>query len=146
MAVIAFDIAAFRAQCPAFSDTTVYPDAVLQGWWDMAIEYISNQNYGYLIDNGRRMAINYMTAHLVYTNDLISAGSTPGIVTASGVDRVNVTLVAPKERSQWHFWLNQSPYGVALMALLRGRAIGGFSAGYGAPRAGIRQPNGSFIQ
>lgn len=144
--IIAFDATAFRAQCPAYRDPTTYPDAVVQMWWDLGTQYVSNLNSGYLIDAGRRAALNYMTAHLIFINDLILQGTSPGNVVASTVDATNVTLEPPPVRSQWHYWLNQSPYGKALMALLRGRAVGGFQAGFTSnARAGIRQPNGSFL-
>ena len=143
---ISFDAALFRAQCPAYRDSTVYPDSVLNGMWDLGTNFVSNLNAGYLQGAGRAAALNYMTAHLVFLNDLILAGTNPGNVTSSGVDRTNVTLEAPKQASQWKYWLNQSPYGKALLALLRINAVGGFYAGGGSqPRSGIRQPNGGFL-
>ena len=64
-AVILVDAAAFRAQCPAFANETTYPDATIEGYWDQAIEFVSARNWGHLRDAGRRMAINWMTAHLM---------------------------------------------------------------------------------
>lgn len=145
MAVITFDSAAFRIQCPVYSDPTNYPDATLQDYWDMAINFVSDEDYGYLTGGARRMAINYMLAHLLYITALILDGTTPGTVINSTVDRTSVALQAPKERSSFMFWMNQSPYGVALLALLRVNAVGGYLVGSSNPRANIRQPDGGFL-
>ncbi len=142
---ITFDATLFRSQIKAYADPTQYPDAILQGFWDMAIQFVSDSNYGYLVDDGRALALNYMTAHLVYLNNIISAGTAPGMVVQSTVDRTSVSLLQPPQRTQWHFWLNQSPYGQALMALLKANAVGGFFAGSQFPRGGFRQPDGSFL-
>jgi len=65
---------------------------------------------------------------------------------ALSVDKTSVTLVAPPGAdNQFKYWLNQSPYGQALLALLSVQSAGGFMGGFTAPRGGIRQPAGGFL-
>jgi hypothetical protein len=52
-----FDIAAFRVSFPAFSNVATYPDATLTGYWDVAVLYIANSNYGYLSGDARYRAL-----------------------------------------------------------------------------------------
>lgn len=148
MAVITFDAAIFRTQCPAYADATAYPDATLQQYWNQAICYISNDNYGYLVDECRRAAINYMLAHILTLSIAALAGTVataPGFVNSSSVDRASVSIVPPPGKSQFKWWLNQTTYGQALVALLGAKSAGGFFAGSNFPRGGIRQPWGGFL-
>lgn len=148
MSTITFDPASFRAQIPEFSNPVKYPDSVLQGYWDIAICYVSNEDSCSLSGDCRRTALNYMTAHLLKLDLLASEDgiTLPGNVTQSTVDKTSVTLQAPPESSsQFKYWLNKTPYGQALLALLSVKSAGGFFAGSQFPRAGIRQPNGRFL-
>lgn len=137
-AVILFDADLFRAQCPAYANETTYPDATIEGYWDMAIEFVSDKNYGRLINEGRRMAINWMAAHLMYLAGLIAAGQVPGLVQGSTIDVVSVTLTPPPVMNQYRWWLSLTPYGQQLLALLQARSAGGFFVGGSAVRCAFR--------
>src|SRR5574343_907234 len=136
--VIQFDAALFRAQCPAYANETTYPDALIEGYWDMAIEFVSDQNCGRLTGNGRRMAINWMPAHLIYLAGLIAAGQIPQLVQSSSIDVVSVTLTPPPVQNQFRWWLSLTPYGQQLLALLQVRAAGGFFVGGSVVRSAFR--------
>lgn len=139
---ITYNDAAFRALFPNFSNTSTYPELLIQAYWDTASLYI-NPNYyktiaGFTLAQ-QTQALNLMTAHLVYLFNLINTNQTPGIVTAATIDKISVTLQPPPEVNQWQWWLNQSPYGQQLLALLQVVSVGGFYVS-GAPpgRAGFR--------
>lgn len=133
--VILFDAASFRIACPLYANETTYPDAMVEGYWDMAVEYVSDKNCGSLRDAGRRLAINLMTGHLIYLAGLIAKGQVPGLVQSSTVDVVSVSLTPPPLLNQFRWWLSLTPYGQQLLALLQARSAGGFYIG-GAPVRG----------
>ena len=128
MATIQFDPATFRATFPAFADVTKYPDASLSMYWDMGTNYVTNQQQvaGPLNLSQQTLALNLMTAHVAQLYTQINAGQATGIVQASTVDKVSVTLVPPESPNAFRYWLNQSIYGQQLLALLNTAAIGGF--------------------
>lgn len=140
MATILYNDTNFRAMFPAFANTTTYPQATIQQYWNLATSYITDctrTGYyeGFACVNGtpaqQTNALNLMTAHFLYLNTLIVAGQPTGVLTGATIDKVSVQLQAPPESNQWQWWLNQSPYGQQLLALLQIAAAGGrfFSAG-----------------
>lgn len=127
MTTIVFDAAAFRIAFPAFADSTTYPDATLQGYWDVAALYISTEaDYGRLTGAARARALDLLAAHLVATAAAIAAGRTPGIVQSTAIDKISVSLVPPPVRSDFEYWLQQTPYGLPLLALLGVHSVGGW--------------------
>lgn len=135
--IIPFDPTVFRKTFPPFASLTKYPDEQLQFQWDMATCYISDRNYGRLNNKCRLLALNLMTAHLMYLQmKLATAGtggkvrpSMGGVVTSATIDKVSVSLLPPPVTNPWDFWLAQSPYGQQLLALLDSASVGGFTAG-----------------
>jgi hypothetical protein len=125
VSVITFDIAAFRAAFPQFANAGTFPDLTLQGYWDVAIVYISDVNYGYLSGGARERCLNLLTAHLAALGVLIAAGQVPGLVSGSTVDKISVTLTPPPVKDQFMWWLSLTPYGQQLAALLSTWAVGG---------------------
>ncbi len=147
MPCINYNDAAFRALFPAYANNAQYPTSMLQAFWDTATAYVSNRNggcyTGALTLAQQTLALNQMTAHLVYLNGLIAVGNTPGILTGATIDKVNVTLEPPPIKNAWQYWLNQSPYGQQLLALLSVASVGGFYVSSGVPgRAGFQFGNG----
>lgn len=132
-AILTFDETLFRAQCPAFANTTRYPEVYLQMLWDAAICYISDvANYGSLQGSCRQYALNLLTAHLAYQGDLTVAGTTPYVLGSATIDKVQVSTVPPPLKNQWGWWLSSSVYGQQLWALLQVRSVGGWYIG-GSP-------------
>ena len=135
MAKVTLDLTSFRERFKAFSNTTTYPDATIEATWDTAVIYISDVTSGCFPANKLELALQQMTAHLLTISDkLTSSSSAMGTVTASTIDKVSVTLAAPKNNDEWEFWLNQTPYGQQLLALLNTICAGGFYVGGNAPR------------
>ncbi len=133
MTTIFFNVTTFRALFSEFSNATTYPDAVLQLYWDTATAYISNQSGGCFVGalkiGPQTLALNQMTAHIAYLNSLAAAGEQGGVVTGATIDKISVQLEPPPSSNNWQFWLNQSPYGQALLALLKLKSVGGFYFG-----------------
>ncbi len=144
MTIITFDVSLFRQQFPAFSNSATFPDAMLQMYWDMATCYISDCDYGWLNDGCRLLAINLMTAHLTALSVIIAAGETPGIVNSATIDKITVSLTPPPIPNQWRWWLNTTPYGAQLLALLAANSAGGFYIGGLPELSAIRKVGGIF--
>lgn len=144
MATIIFDPSLFRQQFPAYSNATTYPDAMLQMYWDMAICYVSDDDYGWLDLHCRTLALNLMTAHLLYSAGLIAAGQTSIIINSSTVDKITVSLTPPPIKNQWQWWLNTTPYGIQLLTLLSANSVGGFWTGGLPELCAFRRVGGLF--
>lgn len=148
MAQHVLDIANFRIIFPEFANPAAfpagYPDAMVQAFWDVAVTYLGDYD-GCLLDGGAlQMALNYLTAHLLKLTAMAAAGQTPAILTQAVIDKVSVTLAAPPAKNAWAWWLNLTPYGVQLWALLSIKGAGGFYVGGSLARAGFRGPSGGF--
>lgn len=147
MACIRYNDSAFRALFSAYANTVTYSPTMVQAFWDTAGNYVSTRAGGCFTGgmtlSQQTLAVNQMTAHLLYLNDLIAAGNTPGVAVAATVDKISVTLEPPPAPNQWQYWLNQSPYGQQLLALLQVASVGGFYASSAVPgRAGFIFGNG----
>lgn len=126
MTILVFDVALFREQFPAFANATTFPTPQLQMYWDMATCYISdNADYGWLQGTCRQLALNFMTAHLTALSVIIAGGQVPGLMQNATIDKVSVSLTPPPIPNQWQWWLNLTPYGQQLLALLEARSVGG---------------------
>jgi len=147
-AILTLTIADFRAMFPVFANPVAFPDAVINMQYATATIYISDSNCGVLNGTARLTALYQMTAHLIALNVLVAEndGSVPGITTAARVGSVSVTLLPPPAKNQFQWWLNQTPYGAALLALLKRKAVGGFFIGGGGegPLGGFRRAGGGF--
>lgn len=151
MAIIALDIAKFRALFPAFCDASITPDVMIETYWEAASNYINNEvggcYCGGMNTSQQTLALNYMTAHLLHLMKMISSGGgsgggSGGIVTSATIDKVSVSLEPPPVADQWSWWLNTSPYGSQLLALLSVLSVGGFYAGGRPEIAGFRKVGG----
>lgn len=143
MRTINFNLIQFREMFPVFSNTFTYPDALIVAMSENATSYVSNQTGGCFVGKMKPaqqvLALNLMTAHLSYLMGLVNTQQSPGIVQAATIDKVSVTLVPPPEKNQWQWWLNQSPFGQQLLALLQVAAAAGYFIPGGLPaRAGFR--------
>ena len=136
MATILYNDATFRAMFPAYSNAYPnFPTATIQQCWNLATSYITNNTitgwYEGINCQQQTNALNLMTAHILYLNTNTANGQPNGVLTAATIDKVSVTVQPPPDPNQWQWWLNQSPYGQQLLALLQITAAGGrfFSAG-----------------
>lgn len=144
MTVIVFDVALFRERFPAFADSVLYPDPVLQSYWNTAACIISPQNYGCLTGDCRAQALMLLTAHLAQLATNIQNGITPGVITSASVDKVSVSMMQPPAIDQWGWWLAQTPYGAQLWAMLSVAAAGGLYIGGRPERSAFRKVYGRY--
>lgn len=128
MSTINYNDANFRALFTQYSNPSTYPQAAIQLWWNAAGSYI-NPNYcggwSSMTLAQQTLALNYMTAHLYFINNLAAVNDDSGIITGASIDKISIALQPPPEVNQWQWWLNQSPYGKQLLALLQVAAVGG---------------------
>lgn len=150
MTTIALDKTLFRQRFPQFASDTTFPDAALDMQWILSCQYVSPEDCGDLQGAARELALQYMLAHLLALGVIIAAGGaytgTPGVTTGATIDKITVTLAAPPYGSDsWRFWLNTTPYGPQLLALLSAQAVGGFYFPGGPPeRDAFRKGYGLF--
>ncbi len=159
MADIALNVAAFRAQFPEFTNSSTYPDAILDGYFSFATNYISaTPQYGYgppqcgffgLNVNQQTLALSLLTAHLAVIGQRIAqngsgSGLASGFVTSQTVKDVSYTLEPPKTNSVFGQWLSQTPYGQQLFSLLKLASAGGFYGGGRPEGRAFRKLGGRF--
>ena len=136
MGAIVFNTADFRAQFPAFQCTPPIADSTLQAYFTQATFYISNRGWNFSFSNTaqKTQALYLMTAHIAALNRFIATGETAGIMTNATVDKVTVTIEPPPAQNQWQYWLQTTPYGSQLLALLQIVSVGGF---YNTPQCSM---------
>jgi hypothetical protein len=141
--ILTFIYSDFIAQCPAYSDPTVYPEATLQQYWNGATNYVSNiSNFGAIQCTARQFALNLMTAHLVFYAGLVANQQVPALMQTATIDKVSIGVTPPPLPNQWQWFLNISPYGQQLLAQLQSQSAGGFYIA--GPYGGIRGYNPTY--
>lgn len=122
--------AELRAAFPAFADATAYPDAMLENCLTFAGSFISDKYRvcGDSLDlKSRTLALELMAAHIALlltqsgdssTGGGSSAGQVSGMVVSARIGDVSVSTAVPENLSQLSWYLNQTPYGQQLNALL----------------------------
>lgn len=140
------DLAQFRTLFPVFADGTKYPDALIETWYTVAGEYLGLCDYwnglkGSTLD----LALMQLTAHLMWSSVLLSGNKgAPLVMTSASIDKVSISTLPPPVRDGWDYWLNTTPYGQMLWALLSMKSVGGWAYG-GAPElSGFRRVGGVF--
>lgn len=145
LTVLTFDYSLFQATCPEFSNPKRYPEVLLQGYWDTAINYMSPvANFGCLQGSQRQLGLNFLVAHLVFLSGLIEQGQVPGLMQTATIDKISVGLTPPPLPNQFQWWLNQSPRGQQLLGLLQANSVGGFYIGGSSPRAAFGYQGGIY--
>jgi len=122
MPSINYNDAGFRALFAPYASPITYPANTIQTFWNSAILYINNRYGGRFTGMSvaqQTQAINLMTAHLLYLSDLIAAGEVPSIITGATIDKITVSIEPPPVKNQWQYWLQTTPYGQQLLALLQ---------------------------
>jgi hypothetical protein len=136
----------FRTQLPFFANTSTYPQANLQEFFNLATEYVSAQTSPLFAVAGQQSALYLMTAHLqaLYTAIVANLGAAPGVTVNATIDKIKVQIQPPPSKTAFTYWLNQSPWGQQLLALLSVNSVGGYSMG-GRPGLGaFRNAWGGF--
>lgn len=113
MAVVVFDIDAFRARYPEFSSVS---DDLLKAYFAEATVYLNNTDLSPVTDvNQRAVFLNMLVAHLAAINNGVGGQAATGLVgrvTSASEGSVSVSVDAgPSSASSW--WYMQTPYGAA---------------------------------
>lgn len=131
---MAFDLSAFRELYPTFATV---PDTAVNATAGQAACYIDST----CADD---CAIFLMVAHLLASAQKIALGQQTGQVTSATIDKVAVTVAQAPGTDSYRYWLNGTPYGQQLLALLARCAAGGLYVGGAPERAAFRRVGGSF--
>ena len=129
----------------------LFPAIVTNGsaydaWWSVATQFLGDSDYwsglnGQALDN----ALNMLTAHLMYSANLLTASEgAPVVITSATIDKVTIGILAPPQRNNWRAWLITTPYGQMLLALLEQLSAGGFVYGGQPEKQGFRVIGGNF--
>jgi hypothetical protein len=145
MATHTFDFAAWQALFPELS-APYFSEATVTAWWNVATVYLGDTDYwGGLSGAQLDMALNQLTAHLAYSAFLMYSGEgEPVIITSAVIDKVSISTQPPESRSAFDYWLNSTPYGRMLLALLSMLSAGGFVVGGMPELSGFRKIGGGF--
>ncbi|CAB5155341.1 Protein of unknown function DUF4054 [uncultured Caudovirales phage] len=139
-----FDVTAFRAMFPEFSNVTTYPDAALNGYWTMGVQHIYSYDNDLIDGDTLQLALNLMAAHLGRSFSLVNTGNTPSVMAGATEGSVGVSMSPPPFKTGWQYWLSTTPYGVQLWALLQSLVVGGLYIGSLPERYGFRKIGGIF--
>lgn len=144
-ATLTFNMMRFREDFPEFSDNALYPDAVLQGYFNRGTCIVSPVESRCLNGDCLLQALNLITAHICQISVNNRTNKLTGVINSSSIGRVSVSLSPPPfGTSQWNWWLNTTSYGQMLSALLDGLASGGQYFGGSCERQGYRKIGGIF--
>lgn len=139
------DIAKFRLMFPAFGDTTLYPDTVLEAWFSFAKCEINPVDSCVLRGDCLDMALMLCLAHILQMmTDAAKGTLRTGAITGAAIDKVSASFTAPPFASGWQYWLSMTPYGLQLWGLLGAKATGGFYIGGRPEQAAFRKAGGRF--
>lgn len=135
---MAFPLSDFRLLYPAFASVT---DGVVLAVSVQAECFVAPTACG-CTDQAWMLA----TAHMLALRNAAASGNTqPGLLTGATVGGVSFSYQAPATgTSAYRFWLAVSPYGIELMALLKGCSVGGVLVGGYPERAAFRRVGGGF--
>lgn len=112
----------FRSRFPAFADESKYSEDLVQMMLNTAMLYISPERNCLVRECVQIQMIYLMTAHLVELNYNLATGKSSGLgagqVASASVGGVSVSKAIPNNRTELDYWLNLTPYGMQLLALL----------------------------
>lgn len=113
MAIVTFDIAAFRERYPEFNTVS---DSLLNAYFVEATVYLNNTDTSPVTDVSlRAVYLNMLVAHLAALNSGIGGQAASGLVgrvTSASEGSVSVSVDAgPSSASSW--WYTQTKYGAA---------------------------------
>ena len=140
---IDLDTDGFRDKFSAYADETSYPDATLTTYWTIGKCYVKD-NDAVLDEDCREHALQLMLAHLLYIKDQADTGNKAVVVTSGTEGPVSVSIAEPPSSDNWIYWLNTSPYGPQVLAMLEVASVGGFYYGGSNERRAFRKVGGGL--
>ena len=151
----AYNDANFRAQYPAFANVAVFPTATLQANWNVAGAFVKTNAPDWLINDaqGQLMLdlmaaqitqLQYNQAQAALNGNPTGGGAAAGALIQATEGTVSVGFAPPPQKSSLQAWLNQTPYGQQLLALLNVLTSVGWYSGGSPERRGFRKVYGHF--
>lgn len=135
------NILAFRIAFPFFAEIGTYPDAMIQGWSDLA----SNSPLGGWYQTASLAEQQLLVAHIGSLMSQAAAnGSVGGVIVSASEGSVSVGYEPPPSRTALGYYLNRSVYGQQLLAMLEIEAAGGQYVGGLPERNAYRKVGGVF--
>jgi hypothetical protein len=126
-----------------YSDPGTYTDTIINSAFATSKIYIEDNSCTF-DDDQLSWVLQLMTAHLLYIQDQIIAGYNSVVVSSGTEGKVSVTLVDPPSSESFSYWLNVSPYGRQVLAMLAAASAGGFYVGGSPERKGFRKIGGGW--
>ncbi len=113
MAIVVFDITAFRERYPEFDTVS---DALLNAYFVEATVYLDNTDGSVVTDSAiRSVYLNMLVSHLAAMNSGVGGSKPTGLVgrvASASEGSVSVSMAdIPSSSSSW--WYLQTPYGAA---------------------------------
>lgn len=131
---MAFALPVFRGLYPQFSGVSDTVVTAVAGQADCYIDSTCADD----------CAIYLIVAHLLQLAKNASAGLPGGQITSATIEKVSVTVAQAPGATSYKYWLNSTPYGQQLAALLARCAAGGTQVGGLPERAAFRSVGGVF--
>lgn len=142
--MIKFNITEFRKRFEAFSNTSDFPDEVLELRWEISVNYISDNVYGRLSSKQRELGLQLLTAHLLILQQNRQSGVASSQVSSVGEGRESVSFETPPAANNFRWWLGLTQYGQELLSLLEINSVGGLYIGGLPERSAFRKVGGKF--
>ena len=141
---VTFNYNSFIAAFPAFSDPIAFPEATLQGYFNLATAFMNPGQNPFLSLAQLTQCLNLYTAHFAQLSVISADGDTPAVTLNATIDKVQVGNQEVPLENQFQYWLQSTSYGQMLLALLQVLSVGGWLVGGWPERAAIRQAFGVF--
>lgn len=123
------DIVKFRELFPAFADEAIYPDSLLTALYELGQCYIASCATANAVCS--EYAHMLMLAHLLAVRTDESSGSSGKQISQATEGNVSVSFAnnEANSKSSFAYWLNNSGYGIELLALLEATSSAFYTAG-----------------
>jgi len=123
------DVAQFRQDFPEFSDTTKYPDAVVQFWLTVSVSLVNPCRWGDLTNQGIELCTAHHLVLAARDEQAAAVGGIPGQMTgplsSKSVDKVSASYdTGAATLDDAGFWALSS-YGIRYLTLARLFGAGG---------------------
>lgn len=145
---MAVDAAQFRANFPEFSNTTEFPDSVVNFWFQYAYILLNARRWGQTLDLGAQLFVAHNIVLEQQASKQAATGGTPGVTTgavaskAVGPASISYDNSASLELDAGHW--NLTTYGKRLIRMIRMFGAGPVQVGMGCSPYAISAWNGPW--
>jgi hypothetical protein len=123
----------FRQQFQAFSDPSVYDDATINSYINIAVDLLDANRWAEQLDYGTSLFTAHHLVLIARDNAFVSAGGIPGtvqsIINQKQVDKVSVSYDTQEVLIKGGDYWNMTSYGIRFLHMARMMGAGGIIAG-----------------